>query len=68
MDAKKIGEKIRDLRERSGYTKVVFAKRLGCSYSTVCSWEYGERIPSDPMKVKIADFFNVPINIFFEDK
>ena len=62
MDAKKIGNKIRELRERAGYSKRFLAKKLGCSYSCCCSWEYGLRIPSDHAKKKIANFFNVPWN------
>lgn len=68
MDAKKIGERIRGLRENSGQTKRFIAKKLGCSYSAVCSWEYGERIPSDQMKKKIADHFGCSVSIFFADE
>jgi len=68
MDAKKIGEKIRKLREDQGQTKAFLSRKFGVSYSTVCSWEYGERIPNDVCKKKIADHFGVPVTFFFEDK
>lgn len=68
MDPKKIGDKLRKLRERAGLTKKFLARQFGCSYSTVCSWEYGERIPNDGMKKKIADYYGVSVNIFFEDE
>ena len=67
MDTKKIGERIRNLREKAGETKRFLARELGCGYSTVCSWEYGLKVPEDKMKIRIAEHFRVPINIFFDE-
>lgn len=67
MDGKKIGEKLRSLRESKGQSKRFLARKLGCSYSAVCSWEYGDRIPSDEMKKKLAEHFGVSVDIFFAD-
>ena len=68
MDKKKIGERMTELREKAGQSKRFVAKKTGCSYSSICSYEYGLRIPSDETKQKLADHFGVPVGyLFFEE-
>jgi transcriptional regulator with XRE-family HTH domain len=57
---------LRRLREERHWSKRFVAGKLGCGYSTVCSWEYGTKMPNDEMKVQIAELYEVPITIFFE--
>ena len=56
------------LRERRGLTKTDAAKKLGVSTGAYANWEYGNRKPDYPMLQKIADFYEVPISFFYEDK
>lgn len=69
MDAKEIGAKIKKLREEKRETKRQLAKATGCSYSSICSYEYGDRIPCDEVKVKLARHFGVSVEkIFFAEE
>ena len=67
MDAQKFGAILHELRENAGQSKAFLARKIGCSYSAVCSWEYGQRVPSDRMKKKLAEHFKVSVDIFFAD-
>lgn len=65
MNEKEIGERIKTLREQYGMSKRDMAKMLQVGYSTVCSWEYSLRIPSDAMKVKLAKLFGTSVEAIF---
>ena len=49
-------------------SKRFVARQLGISYSALCSYEYGERNPSDEVKVKLSEFYDVPIGQLFFGK
>lgn len=69
VDKKRIGQRIRRLRELSDLSKRKMAKMIGVSYSSMCQYEYGLRLPSDEVKVRIANLFHVSVEvIFFEDE
>ena len=65
MDRQKIGERLASIRKEKGQTKTFVAKSLGCSYNSVCCWEYGTRLPSDAMKIKLAEHFGVSVESLF---
>ena len=68
MNAKEIGKRICDLRKSFGMTKRFMAESLGISYRSVCSYEYGQRIPGDEVKIKIANLFGASVeSIFYAD-
>lgn len=68
MNAKEIGKRICDLRKSFRMTKRFMAQALGISYNSVCSYEYGIRIPSDETKIKIANLFGTSVeSIFYSD-
>lgn len=68
MDAKAIGARLKALREAKGQTKRYVARQTGCSYNSVCSYEYALRVPGDDAKVKLAKHFGVSVEeIFFAD-
>ena len=50
----KIGEKIHRIRKERGYTAEQFAEMLGISAVSLRKYEYGERMPKDPMIAEIA--------------
>ena len=65
MNEKAIAKKLVELRGKRSQGEV--AKELGISASTLSMYENGERIPRDPIKIRIADFYKTPIqDIFFE--
>ena len=64
MDREKIGKKLIELRGEKSQAQV--ATDLGISTSAVAMYESGERIPRDEIKLKIADYYNMPIcDIFY---
>ncbi|MBQ3015482.1 MAG: helix-turn-helix transcriptional regulator [Clostridia bacterium] len=54
-----IGDKIRYLRDKSGYTQTYLAKRLGISRSAVNSWEMSLSMPSVGNIVEMSNIFHV---------
>lgn len=64
MNAKKIGERLVLLRGNKAIVKV--ASDLKISPSALSMYENGERIPRDNIKIRIAAYYNKPIqDIFF---
>lgn len=57
-----IGTRIKSLREESGLTQLAFAKILNINNSTLCQYESGDRVPSDDIKGRIADYFCVSMD------
>lgn len=53
--------KITALREKNNISKRTLAEALGVSINTIDSYEQGERVPRDEMKVKISKYFNVSV-------
>lgn len=53
--------KITALIEKNNISKSTLAKALGVSINTIESYEQGERIPRDEMKVKLSKYFNVSV-------
>lgn len=59
-----ISKKLIELRGDRSQSEV--AKALGISTSALSMYENGERIPRDPIKIRIADYYKTPIqDIFF---
>ncbi len=68
MTKEKIGERLKSMREERGMTKRFVAKKTKINYRTLCSYEYGERAPSDQNKVILADFFGTTVgDLFFAE-
>lgn len=63
MDAKIIGERLRELRGEKSVVET--AKALEISPSTWSMYENGERIPRDNIKLRIAKHFHKPIHLIF---
>ena len=69
MDARKIGQRLKELRENRGQSKRFVAKTVGIPYRTYCSYEYSERIPNDENKIKLAAHFEQTVeSIFFAER
>lgn len=60
----KMAEKLRELRGNRRREEVAVA--LGISYSALVSYETGERVPRDEVKIRISNYYKKPIQeIFF---
>ena len=63
-----VGQKLKKLREKSGYSREQVAEKLDLSISTIAMYELGERIPRDEIKVRIANLYGKSVeHIFFEE-
>lgn len=63
----KIGNRIRDLRKKSGLTMKELAKRTGISYATIHRIEKGAQSPSVAVLSDIAHELGQPIISFFKN-
>lgn len=58
-----IKDRIKELRKESGYTQESLAKALGLNAkSSIANYENGSNAPSDDIKLKMCDLFNVSID------
>ena len=63
MDGKAIGDKMRRLRGSRSQKEV--ADALGVTAMAISLYETGQRIPSDDMKIKIAEYYNRSVAFIF---
>lgn len=64
MDRAALADRLTELRGRM--SRPALAKLLGVSESSVIKYESGQRVPSDPVKMKYAELFGVSIiELFF---
>lgn len=69
MNAIQIGNRIKSLRENSGKTQEAASIEIGISQNAIAMYETGKRIPRDEIKIRIAEYFHVPVeSIFFPKK
>ncbi len=52
-------ERIKELRERSGFTQTELAKRLSVTRSSVNAWEMALTVPTTYKLIEIAQLFHV---------
>ncbi len=57
-----LGKNIKYLREKNNLSQKEFAKILNISNSALSQYESNVRVPSDDIKIKIADYFNVSLD------
>lgn len=65
MDAKLVGERIKNLRQEKKMSQQEFAEAINVACSTVSMYENGERIPRDQIKLAIANLFGVTVDYLF---
>ena len=64
MDAHRIGKRLVALRGARRREEV--AKAVGVSFSALCMYETGRRGARDEVKLRLADYYGVPVeSIFF---
>ena len=57
-----LGKRLKALREREGLTQVELAKKLNISNTTLSQYESSTRVPSDDIKILIADYFKINLD------
>lgn len=57
-----LGNNIRFLREESNLTQIALADILNVGNVAISQYESGSRVPSDEIKIRIADYFNVTLD------
>lgn len=62
-DKREVGERLKRLRGSRTLDEIGAA--LGVTSMAVSLWERGERMPSDEMKVKIANYYRKPVTVLF---
>ena len=64
MDAHRIGKRLVALRGARRREEV--AKAVDVSFSALCMYETGRRVARDEVKLRLADYYGVPVeSIFF---
>lgn len=56
-EGKDIADRIKDRRQRCGWTQVDLAKKLGVSSMTISYWETGRVVPPQPMQRLLERIF-----------
>ena len=65
MDRRKIGETLRELRKEKGVTQAEVADKIGVSVAAYNMYESGVRIPRDPIKEAICEYFQKQPGVIF---
>jgi len=65
---KRIGEKLRTLRQRQGLSLRQLGDMLGVSRGYVWEMEQGKKIPNIAMLIKITTVFNISADEFIHDE
>lgn len=60
--------RIRELREGRGLSQGALAEELAVSRQTINSIEVGRYIPSLPLALALARFFDAPVERIFDDE
>ncbi len=58
---KKIGARIKELREEKNWTQPVLASKVGVSQPYIAELEDGKCKPADPTLIALSDVFCVPV-------
>jgi len=63
-----LGNRLKTLRKKHGYTQEDLAKHLGYkSFTTIQKWESDDALPPVSVLEKLADFYNCRMDAFFID-
>lgn len=68
MPYRKQGDKLRDIRERAGFTQQQVAAALNIDRSTYASYEIGRSQPNPASLVILAKLFNTPMEDLLDDE
>ena len=63
-----IGNNIRYLRKRAGYSQAHLARKLNIKQASVSNWEAGKTTPDTKSLIQLSQIFDVPMDYFFTDE
>ena len=65
LNGQEIGKRIRKMRGSRPQKEV--ADAIGVSTMSISSYESGNRIPADPVKIRLAEYFGISLEkLFYE--
>lgn len=56
------GDRLKTLREKSGFTHTELAALIDVGYAQIYRWEAGKADPSGDVLIRMADIFNVSVD------
>ena len=62
-----IGDKILELRKKSGMSQEQLAAQIGVSRQSISKWESGASMPDNDKLILLSNFFNVSLDYLMED-
>ncbi len=68
LDSDSIAEKLVKLRKGKNISQTEVAENLGITRAAVSQYEAGQRIPSDEIKIKLANYYSVTVQELFFTK
>lgn len=66
MNQKKIGQFIKELRKKKGFTQEQLAETLGVSSRSISRWENGINMPDFDIVIQLANLFEISIEEFLD--
>ncbi len=64
MNSTTLGERIRELRIKNGYSQEMLASLLGVTRQSISHYESNRRMPGLPSLLQLARLFRVPVDTF----
>lgn len=62
MDAKKVGQFLKELRKEQNMTQEQLGEKVGTTNKTVSKWENGNYMPPIDVLLLLSDIYNISIN------
>lgn len=63
-----LGEQLRTLRQKTGFSQELVAERIGVSRQAVTKWEAGQTIPTAENLAALAELYQVSLEALREDR
>ena len=63
-----LGEQLKELRTRTGFSQEMVAERVGVSRQAVTKWESGRTLPTAENLAALAQLYHVPLETLGEDR
>jgi transcriptional regulator with XRE-family HTH domain len=65
MNRKNIAKRLKDFRAKKEVTQAQVAEAIGISQSTYAGYENESRVPTDEIKVRLAEYYNTTVLALF---
>ena len=63
-----LGEQLKTLRKRTGFSQELVAERIGVSRQAVTKWEAGQTVPTAENLLALSQLYQVPLEGLMEDR